>query len=163
MATELTKIENFSKNKEKITTEEILKISNLAEDYSVSELVNNCLSKNLKKTIDILNENNYSSGDCILILRTMLIKAKRLLKLKKEVGKSKNIDQVISSYSPLIFWKEKVIVKQQILNCSSKEIEKLIYQINEIEILVKKNYYNSLNIISDFILNKSIKSNNLSL
>ena len=163
MDTELTKIENFSKNKDKITTEEILKISNLAEDYSVSELVNNCLSKNLKKTINILNENNYSSDDCILILRTMLIKAKRLLKLKKEVEKSKNIDQVISSFSPLIFWKEKEIVKQQILNCSSEEIEKLIYQINEIEILVKKNSSNSLNIISDFILNKSIKSNNLSL
>ena len=77
--------------------------------------------------------------------------------------KSKNIEQVISSFSNLIFWKEKVIVKQQILNCSSEEMEKLIYQINEIEILVKKNSYNSLNIISDFILNKSIKSNNLSL
>ena len=161
--TELSKIENFSNNKDKITTEEILKISNLAEDYSVSELVNNCLSKNLKKTINILNENNYSSDDCILILRTMLIKAKRLLKLKKEVEKSKNIDQVISSFSPLIFWKEKEIVKQQILNCSSEEIEKLIYQINEIEILVTKNFSNSLNIISDFILNKSVKSNNLSL
>ena len=121
------------------------------------------MSKNLKKTINILNENNYSSDDCILILRTMLIKAKRLLKLKKEVEKSKNIDQVISSFSPLIFWKEKEIVKQQILNCSSEEIEKLIYQINEIEILVKKNFSNSLNIISDFILNKSIKSNNFSL
>ena len=93
----------------------------------------------------------------------MLIKAKRLLKLKNEVEKSKNIEQVISSFSPLIFWKEKEIVKQQILNCSSEEMEKLIYQINEIEILVKKNSYNSLNIISDFILNKSIKSNNLSL
>ncbi len=161
--TELTKIENFSNNKEKITNEEILKISNLAEDYSVSELINNCLSKNLKKTINILNENNYSSEDCILILRTMLIKAKRLLKLKKEVEKSKNIDQVIFSFRPLIFWKEKEIVKKQILNCSSEEIENLIYQINVIEIQVKKNFSNSFNIISDFILNKSIKSNNLSL
>ncbi len=161
--TELTKIENFSNNKEKITNEEILKISNLAEDYSVSELINNCLSKNLKKTINILNENNYSSEDCILILRTMLIKAKRLLKLKKEVEKSKKIAQVIFSFRPLIFWKEKEIIKKQILNCSSEEIENLIYQINVIEIQVKKNFSNSFNIISDFILNKSIKSNNLSL
>ena len=161
--TELTKIENFSKNKDKITTEEILKISNLAEDYSVSELVNNCLSKNLKKTINILNENNYSSDDCILILRTMLIKAKRILKLKKEVENSKDINQVISLFRPLIFWKEKEIVKHQILNCSIEEMEKLIYQINEIEIQIKKNYSNSLNIIYDFILNKSIKANNLPL
>ena len=161
--TELTKIENFLNNKKKINTEEILKISNLAEDYSVSELINNCLSNNLKKTINILNENNYSSDDCILILRTMLIKTKRLLKLKKEVENSKNIDQVISSFRPIIFWKEKEIVKQQILNCSSEEMEKFIYQINEIEIQVKKNSSNSLNIISDFILNKSIKSNNFPL
>ena len=161
--TELTKIENFSNNKKRITTEEIIKISNLAEDYSASELINNCLSNNLKKTINILNENNYSSDDCILILRTMLIKTKRLLKLKKEVENSKNIDQVISSFRPIIFWKEKEIVKQQILNCSSKEMEMLIYQINEIEIQVKKNSANSLNIINDFILNKSIKSNNFSL
>ena len=161
--TELTKIENFSKNKDKITTEEILKISNLAEDYSVSELVNNCLSKNLKKTINILNENNYSSDDCILILRTMLIKAKRILKLKKEAENSKDINQVISLFRPLIFWKEKEIVKHQILNCSIEEMEKLIYQINEIEIQIKKNSSNSLNIIYDFILNKSIKASNLSL
>ena len=161
--TELTKIENFLNNKKKINTEEILKISNLAEDYSVSELINNCLSNNLKKTINILNENNYSSDDCILILRTMLIKTKRLLKLKKEVENSKNIDQVISSFRPIIFWKEKEIVKQQILNYSIEEMEKLIYQINEIEIQVKKNSSNSLNIISDFILNKSIKSNNFPL
>jgi len=83
--------------------------------------------------------------------------------LKKEVENLKNIDQVISLFRPLIFWKEKEIVKQQILNCSSEEMEKLIYQINEIEIQVKKNYSNSLNIIYDFILNKSIKSNNFSL
>ncbi len=161
--TELTKIEDFLNNRKKITTEEILKISNLAENYSIFELVNNCLSKNLKKTINILNENNYTSEDCILILRTMLIKTKRLLKLKKEAEHSKNIDQIISSFRPLIFWKEKEIVKQQILNCSSEEIEKLICQISEIEIQIKKNSYNSLNIISDFILNKSIKSNNFSL
>ena len=161
--TELTKIEDFLNNRKKITTEEILKISNLAENYSVFELVNNCLSKNLKKTINILNENNYTSEDCVLILRTMLVKTKRLLKLKKEAEHSKNIDQIISSFRPLIFWKEKEIVKQQILNCSSEEIEKLICQINEIEIQIKKNSYNSLNIISDFILNKSIKSNNFSL
>ena len=46
---ELSKLENFSKNKKKITNDDILKISNLAENYNVSELVDNCLSKNLKK------------------------------------------------------------------------------------------------------------------
>ena len=44
-----------------------------------------------------------------------------------------------------------------------KDAKKLIYQINEVEILIKKNSLNSLNIISDFILNNSNKINNYSL
>ena len=150
---ELTKLENFSKSDKKITIEHILKISNLAENYSVYELVNNCLSKNLEKTINILNENNYSSDDCILILRTMLIKAKRLLKLKKELEKSKNIDQIISSFRPLIFWKEKEIVKRQIESRSTKEVKSIIYKINDLEILIKKNSNGSINLVSDFVIN----------
>ena len=71
---ELIKLENYQKNGQKITIEHILKISNLAQNYSISELVDNCLSKNLKKTINMLNENNYSSDDCTLILRTLLYK-----------------------------------------------------------------------------------------
>ena len=160
---ELKKIENFTTNKKKITLEEIIKITNLAENYRISELIDNCLSKKLTKTIHILNESNYSADDSILILRTMLMKAKRILKLKKEIENLKNIDQAISSFRPSIFWKEKEIVKQQILNWTIKDAENLIYQINEIEILIKRNSNNSLNIISDFILNKSKKANNYSL
>ena len=160
---ELSKLENFSKNKKKITTDDILKISNLAENYNVSELVDNCLSKNLKKTINILNENNYSTDDCILILRTMLAKAKRLLKLKKHMENSKNIDETISNFKPPIFWKEKDIVKQQISNWTIEDARELIYQINDMEYLIKKNNLNSLNIVSDFLLNKSNKLNSYSL
>ena len=160
---ELTKLENFSKSDKKITIEHILKISNLAENYSVYELVNNCLSKNLEKTINILNENNYSSDDCILILRTMLTNAKRLLKLKKNLENSNNIEEAISSFKPPIFWKEKDIVKKQVNNWTINDTQELIYQINEIEYLIKKNNLNSLNIVSDFILSKSDKFNNYSL
>ena len=101
----------------------------------------------------MLNENNYNNEDCILILRTLLTKSKRLLKLNKNVEGNTNLDQVISSYRPPIFWKEKEIVKKQIQSWSSKNIEKLIYNINEIELTIKKNTINSINILSDFIIN----------
>ena len=68
---ELQKIEIFSKNKEKVNIEEILELTNLAENYNASELSDSCLSKNIKKTVNILNENNYSNDDCILIIRTL--------------------------------------------------------------------------------------------
>ena len=152
---ELNKIESFINNKKKIDIEDILKLTNLAENYNVSELIDNCLAKNSKKIITILNENIFSVEDCMLIIRTFLTKTKRLHKLKKEAEKTRNIDNTISSFKPIIFWKDKDIVKQQIKKWPLNKIENLIYEINEIELLIKKNSHNSINIVSDFIINQS--------
>ena len=157
---ELIKIENFLISKKNISIEGILKLTNLAENYNVSELSDNCLAKNSRKTANILNENNFSIGDCILIIRTLLTKSKRLLKLQKQINNQNNIDQVITLFKPTIFWKDKEIVKQQINLWPLKKIEKLIIKINEIEILIKKNHANSINILCDFIINQSQKINN---
>ena len=97
---EMDKIENFTKNKKKIEIEDLLKLTNLAENFGVSELIDNCLAKNKKKTLNILNENNYSLEDCILIIRTFLIKSKRLLKLVEDKKNTKNVDDIISKFKP---------------------------------------------------------------
>ena len=157
---ELKKIENYAKSERRISIEDILKLSNLAENYNASELTDNCLAKNIKKTANILNENNYSNEDCILIVRTLLTKAKRLLKLQEEVKKNKNIEQVITNFKPPIFWKDKEIVKQQINYWPLEKIINMIENINEIELLIKKNSTNSLNILSNFIISQSTTSNN---
>ena len=157
---ELEKIENYSRNKKRVNYDEILKITNLAENYNVSELTDNCLAKNTKKTSHILNENNFSTDDCILIVRTLLIKAKRILKLQEEINNNSNIEQVVKNFRPPIFWKDKEIVKTQIKNWPLKKIQNVIIKINEVELLIKKNSSNSLNILSDFIIAQANKSNN---
>ena len=157
---ELIKIENFLISKKNISIEGILKLTNLAENYNVSELIDSCLAKNTNKTANILNENNFSIEDGILIIRTLLIKTKRLLKLQKETNNQKNIDQVITSFKPTIFWKDKDVIKQQINFWPLKKIEKLIIKISEVEILIKKNSTNSISILCDFIINQSSKVNN---
>ena len=125
----------------------------MAENYSINELAENYLCKNPKSVSKILNENNYSEEDCILIIRTILNKSKRLLKIIEENKKSNNIDEVISSFKPPIFWKEKESVKKQAKSWDLKELRQKIYRINEIEYLVKSNSGNSLNLVSDFIIN----------
>jgi len=155
LSNELEKIKGFIKNKNKIDIKDLLKLTNLAENYDVSELIDNCLAKNKRKAINILNENNYTLEDCILIIRTFLIKSKRLLKLYQEHKNKKNIDDVISQFKPPIFWKDKEIVKQQIRNWSYESTENLIYKINDVELLIKKNSNNSLNILSDFIIEQA--------
>ena len=152
---ELEKISNFIKNKDKVDIQDLLRLTNLAENYNVSELIDCCLSKNKRKTINILNENNYTLEDCILIIRTFLIKTKRLIKLSKEFGETKNLDTTISGFKPPIFWKDKDVVKQQIKSWSYKDAEDLMYEINTIELLIKKYSNNSINILSDFIIEKS--------
>jgi DNA polymerase-3 subunit delta len=152
---EIKKIEYFCKNGKKINSENISKLINLNENHSISELVDNCLAKNKKKIINILNENNFSNEDCIIITRSFLVKAKKLLILSKTFETNKNIDLTISTAKPPIFWKEKEITKQQIYKWKSKNIKKLIYTLGETELQVKKNINNSINLITDFILNQS--------
>ena len=156
---ELEKIKSYTQNKNKVEIQDILKLTNLAENYSVSELIDSCLSKNKKKTINVLNENNYSPEDCVLIIRTFLMKAKRLLKLCKEQLRIKNLDATIATFKPPIFWKDKDIVKQQIRSWSYNQAEALTYEVNEIELLIKKYPHNSVNILLNFIISKTSSVN----
>ena len=157
---ELQKIEYFSKNGKKINSENISKLINLSENHSISELVDNCLAKNNKRIISILNENNFNNEDCIMIVRSFLIKAKKLLVLSTAFEINENIDLTISSAKPPIFWKEKEITKQQIYKWKPKNIKKLIYTLGEIELQIKKNMNNSINLITDFILNQTSAETN---
>jgi DNA polymerase-3 subunit delta len=158
---EIEKILSYTKKKNKIYLEDVLKLTNLAENYNISELVNQNLSKNKKKTINILNENNLNSEENILILRTFLNKLKRLNSLKIDLEKHKNIDQTLSSSKPPIFWKDKEIIKQQLKVLSLTEIKHLIRKVNNLELEIKKNNLISNQILNNFILENLISTNNV--
>ncbi len=157
---ELEKVENFSLNKKKLNIEEIIKLTNLADNYSASELVDHSLAKNTRKTVTILSENNYSDEDNIIIIRTLLAKLKRLVKIYELVDEKNNIEQAISACKPPIFWKDKPLVTQQIRSWNKDLLKNLIYKTNEIELLIKKNSVLAKNILADFIINNSKKTNN---
>ena len=152
---DLKKIDLFGKNGKKIDSVNISKLINLNKNHSISELIDNCLAKNKKKIVNILNENNFNNEDCVMIARSFLIKAKKLLVLSTTFEINKNIDLTISSAKPPIFWKEKEITKQQIYKWKSENIKELIYSLSEIELQIKKNINNSINLITDFILHQS--------
>ena len=158
---ELNKIEIYSGNGKIITEENISKLVNLIENHNISKLVDNYLAKNNNKIKNILNENNFSNEECIIITRTFLNKAKKLLKLSNEFEKNNNIELTISSAKPPIFWKDKEITKQQIYKWSPLKIRSLIYDLNEIEIQIKKNINIAINLTINFILdNKYMEINN---
>jgi len=151
---EIQKITSFSKSKNNITLKDVFKLTNLAENYNISELVDQNLLKNKKKTIEILNENNLDSDENILILRSFLNKLIKLKKLKVLLKKNNNIDKVLSSFKPPIFWKDKEIIKQQLNSFTSNQIKTLIHRVNNLELIIKKNNQVSNHIINNFILER---------
>ena len=153
---ELQKIVNFSLERKSIGINEILKLTNLSENYDLSELVDSCLSKNKKKINKILNENNFSQEDCVLILRILLSKLKRLLKLYLDPDIKTNVEKALNSYKPPIFWKDKEIIKQQIKILNFEKTKELVSKTGEIELIIKKNPSISINVTTDFIINQAI-------
>ena len=152
---ELEKIKNFSLNKKKISSFEIFKLINLSENYALSELIDNCLAKNNSKIIKILSENNYNPEDSIMIIRTFLSKAKRILKLAIQLEQNNDINKTINAAKPPIFWKDKEIIKKQLNKWKPEKIKDLINNLNDIELEIKKDYQNSILIITNFIFENS--------
>ena len=157
---ELQKISNFSLSKRNITLQEMIKLTNLAENYSASELIDHSLAKNTRKTVTIINENNFTDDDNIIIIRTLLSKLKRLVKIHELIDKKNNVDQAVSLFKPPIFWKDKPVITQQIKYWGKNKLKDLIYESNKIELLIKKNSTISKNILADFIISNSKKTNN---
>ncbi len=157
---ELKKIELFSKSKKNISLDDLIKLINLSEDFNISELVDYCLAKNQKKTFNIINENNFGNDDSIIITRTFLNKLKKILILSENYHLNNNMDKTINEARPPIFWKDKEIIKTQIKNWNTESLKNLIVQINKIEMQIKQNSNNALNMILDFIIEKSSLPNN---
>jgi DNA polymerase III subunit delta len=156
---ELKKIEIFVGEKKKIDFDDLLKLTNLSENHSINKIVDISLAKNTKETLRVINENIFSTEDIIIIIRSYLIKSKRLLKLTTELEKSRNIDQVISASKPPIFWKDRDVVKKQLKIWNKESTIALIQNINDVELQLKKNAESSLNILQNFIIEQSLKPN----
>ena len=158
LITELDKIKMFSKNK-KITNDQVMKLVNLSQEYEVAELVNNYLTQNKVKLKTILNDNIIVQEDCIIIIRTFIGKIKRLIKLIEAYNKNTDLENSVNSFKPPIFWKEKEIIKKQILTWPKDQIKKLLYEVNNLELLIKSESNISEYLLVNFLLEKKFSNN----
>jgi len=152
---ELEKIEIFLTYTKTINSEDLNKLINLRNPHGFDELADQFLAKNKLQIFKMLNENILSYEDNISIIRTLLYKSKRLKTILENLRFSRNIDEIISSYKPPIFWKDKDVVKQQIKKNSLNQIKVLIKKINDLELLLKKNSTLPEKLLSNFILEQS--------
>lgn len=152
---ELEKIQNYTLNNKKLTLNNLNKLSNVVEDFDTNKLIDFCLAKNLKKTLYMLNESFFLNEDLVKVIRIFLFKAKRLLALTKTFENNKNLDLTIKNSKPPIFWKDRELVGQQIKSWKSKNFIRLIFDINSLELSIKKSNQNSVYLVNDFIIEKA--------
>jgi len=159
---EIEKIIAYSHNKEKIEVDEIKTLINFSGDYKSDIFVNECLCGNISQYKKIISEFYVNAINQILLLRILSNKIHRLLKIKEETDKSYNLDALLNTCKPPIFWKEKPIIKKQLAIWKLKDLKEIIGDINKTEILCKKNPNISASIFLKFFMEICKKANNFS-
>ncbi len=147
---EIEKIKSYSLNKKVLELEDIKLLINFSGDYKSDILINECLCGNIFQYKKILSELYLNTVNQILLLRIFSNKIQRLLKIKNQANKLSNIDSLISSVRPAIFWKEKPLVKKQLSIWNINNLKKILCDINNTELLCKKNPQISKNILFNF-------------
>ena len=159
---EIEKIHLYSLNKKKLELNDIKSLINFSGDYKSDIFINECLCGNIKQYKKIISELYVNTVNQILLLRILSNKIQRLLKIKAEESKSNNVDNLISKVKPAIFWQEKSLVKKQLSIWSLNDLKKIIGEINDTELLCKKNPKISKIIFFNFFSEICKKANNFS-
>ena len=159
---EIEKIKSYSVNKKKIELDEIKLLTNFSGNYKSDSLVNECLCGNISQYKKIASELYLNTINQVLLLRILSSKIQRLHKIKEQVNKLDSLDNLINTSKPTIFWKEKPLVKKQLSIWSLDDLKKMISEINNTELLCKKNPQISKFIFFNFFASICKKANNYS-
>ena len=159
---EIEKMKSYSLNKKKLEIEDIRSLINFSGDYKNDTLVNECLCGNISQYKKIISELYANTVNEILLLRILSNKVHRLLKIKEQENKSNNLDNLINTSKPAIFWKEKLFVKKQLSIWNIFDLKKIISDSNNTELLCKKNPQISNSIFFNFFSTICKKANNFS-
>ena len=157
---EIEKIHSYSLNKKKLELTDIISLINFSGDYKSDIFINECLCGNIKQYKKIISELYANTVNQILLLRILSNKIQRLIKIKGEENKSNDVDNLINTIKPPIFWKEKPLLKKQLSIWSLNNLKRLISEINNIELLCKKNPQISKVIFFNFFTEICKKANN---
>ena len=159
---EIEKITSFALNKKNLEIDEIKLIINFSGEYKSDNFINECLCGNILQYKKILSELYSNTVNQISLLRILSNKIQRLLNMKEIEENYSNLDDLLNASKPPIFWKEKPMVKKQLTIWTLNNLKKTIYEINDIELLCKKNPQISTMIFFSFFTKICKKANNFS-
>ena len=159
---ELEKIKSYTLKSKNLGVNELNAIINFTGQIKSENLINECLSGNILQYKKILSELYINTINQILFLRILSNKVQRLIKIKEQIGETKNIENLLNTIKPPIFWKEKPVVKKQLSIWSINNLKKAVHEMNNVELLCKKNPEISKIIFFNFFTNLCKKASNFS-
>ena len=159
---EIEKIRSLAINKKKIEADEIKSIINFSGEYNSDIFINECLCGNASQYKKILPELHINTSNQIFFLRILSNKIQRLLNIKKLEHDYNSLDNLLNATKPPIFWKEKPMVKKQLTIWNLNDLKKIVGEINDTELLCKKNPQLSKIIFFNFFTKICKKANNYS-
>jgi len=159
---EIEKIKSYAIHKKKLEIDEIKSIINFTGDHKSETLINECLSGNISQYKKIFSEIYTNTINYTFMLRILSNKIQRLLNMKINQKNFENIENLLSSAKPPIFWKEKPALKRQLNIWKLDDLKFVINEINKIELQCKKNPQISKLIFFDFFSKICKKANSYS-
>ena len=159
---EIEKIKSFSLDKKNLELEDIKMLINFSGEYKSDILINECLCGNISQYKKILSETYTNTINQIFLLRILSNKMQRLLAMKKDEENHKNLDSLLNTIRPPIFWMEKPMVKKQLSIWNLENIKNTLKEINDTEILLKKNNQLSKIVLFKFFTRLCVNANNFS-
>ena len=159
---EIEKVKFFALNKKNLEIDEIKSITNFSGEYKADNLINECLCGNIPQYKKMLSELYINTLNQMFLLRILNNKIQRLLSMKELESDYNNLDSLLSASKPPVFWKEKPMVKKQLTIWNLNDLKITMREINNIEILCKKNPQISKIISFDFFTRLCKKANNYS-
>jgi DNA polymerase III subunit delta len=159
---EIEKIKNLYFNKQSVEIDEIKSIINFAGEYKNDDFINECLCGNITQYKRMLSEFYSNTINQVFFLRVLSNKIQRLLNMKKVEKNYDNLDNLLSSSKPPIFWKEKPMIKKQLSLWGLDDLNNIMSEMHNIEILCKKNPQISKIIFYNFFTSLCKKANSFS-
>ncbi len=152
VSNEIEKITNLFLDK-KIDGEKLSKLINNRSNLDFDNLRDSCLSGDQKLLNKNLGSITLQNEDMYFYLNNLNFRIKKLLDLRLQYEKDKNIEMAMDNIKPKIFWKDRPVFYKQIKKWNLKKLEeaKKILVHTEILMKTKLNTYNEI-IIKDLLI-----------
>ncbi len=157
---EIEKLDIFLTNNTSVTEEVILKFFSNNNDMNFNKIIENCTNGHPHHALTSFENIYENQSTSITLIRMFVNHFKLIEKILLLFEKTKNLERVINSIKPPIFFKKKEFIIFQCKVWDLKLINIILARLIELELKCKLNHFSEKVLLSQFILSTSVLAKN---